>query len=70
MESHLNDNPVDESILDASPEFQSKPNPIQLLDKHTQNFQNNPERSSFRVNLPNLPFYSNLAFQPQCLKGL
>ena len=51
-DSNLNDNPVDESILDAPPGFQPRTNHVHLLvdlfQQHiyTQNFESNPERSS------------------------
>ena len=74
MNSNLNDNSVDESTPDVSPGFQLRPHPIQLpvdlLQQHTKKFQILKE--VFRVNLPNLPFHSNLSnfSNPQSLKGL
>ena len=51
MDLNLNENLVDESIPDASLEFQPRPNLVQLLvdllQQHTQNFQNNPEKKKF-----------------------
>ena len=39
MESHLNDNPIDESILDASLGFKSIPDSVQLLDNTPRIFK-------------------------------
>ena len=69
MDLNLNENLVDESIPDASLEFQPRPNLVQLLvdllQQHTQNFRNDTERSSSsHLTKPIIYFKSFKSLQP------
>ena len=68
MDSNTNHNLVDESIPDAPLGFQLKPNYalVDLLQQHTQNFQNNPERCSLsQLTKPTFLFKSLKFLPPQ-----